>query len=365
MNFSHPIAKISLTIILLPLLYMSIARFAGQFMVSTDNSSLFRTDLTNALFNPVIPDLTKDPASSASSKFPSIFATVLSLDPFNGDYWYLAALDTIKTDVQTAENQIQHAIGASMIDPKNWVLRGWIEGKRGFIDQGRQFLDTAIMLSPMRASSHAQQGIYLYQMWLNADASKKDLYEMPATLSLIKALELDKNLYLNPYVNTALAELYMTDKSQPYATSVLTVIPNDQFIGWPMTIKRLALFFELRDAVKALTMWRKQFNPKKLSPEDLQVIEAEIGKYRAPELAYPLAQIHVAQGKFSEALKELTSLVSARAESAEYKIALASVHEHMGNRAVAGRLYEEALRLSPANQEAKGKVIEYYGRDGR
>jgi hypothetical protein len=37
----------------------------------------------------------------------------------------------------------------------------------------------------------------------------------------------------------------------------------------------------------------------------------------------------------------------------------------MGSRAVAGRLYEEALRLSPANQEAKRKVIEYYGRDGR
>jgi tetratricopeptide (TPR) repeat protein len=202
-------------------------------------------------------------------------------------------------------------------------------------------------------------------MWLNAETSKKALFETPATLSLIKALELDKNLYLDPHLNTALAELYLADRSPQYASGVLTIIPDERFAGWPLTIRRVALFFELREGVKALAIWRTHFNPRKMSPDDLRSIEAEIGKYQAPEMAYLLSQVHIAEGRYNDALKELTGLVARKGESAEYRVALASVHERMGDRAEARRLYEEALRLSPANQEAKRKVIEYYGREGR
>ena len=115
----------------------------------------------------------------------------------------------------------------------------------------------------------------------------------------------------------------------------------------------MALFFELGEGVKAMSIWRNRFNPKELTAQELESLGSEIGKYKVPEFAYFLAQIHMAQGKYDQALKELTNLVSKKSEVAEYKVALASAHERLGNHGEASRLYEEALRLSPANQEAK------------
>ncbi len=94
----------------------------------------------------------------------------------------------------------------------------------------------------------------------------------------------------------------------------------------------------------------------------MESLEASIRSYTLPEFAYFLSQVHIAQGNYGAAVKDLTSLVSVKTGTPEYKLALASVYEHMGNQKEALRLYEETLRLSPANQEAKRKVMEYYSR---
>jgi tetratricopeptide (TPR) repeat protein len=53
-------------------------------------------------------------------------------------------------------------------------------------------------------------------------------------------------------------------------------------------------------------------------------------------------------------------LIVARPNVAEYRLALGEVYEGQGLRREARLCYEKALELSPANQEAKKKVLEYY-----
>ena len=371
--------KVILTIILLPLLYLSAVRFVTQFIVSTDNSSLFSTTLSNVLSKPQVLDLSgserpgvqrltdvksnrvavRNPESAIRN--PKL-STLLILDPINADYCYLAARELIEKDMNSAERLAGQAIKYSMVDPKNWLLQGWIEGKEGSMEKATMAFGRAVMLDPKRADSLAQQGMFLFQVWANADAQKKRLYHNLALLSMSAAVESDKSLYRNADLNTALASLYYAEGSLSNALGTLTLIPDDDFVGWPLTIKRLALLFDLKNGAKALAIWRAQFNSRKLSAEELTMLESEIREYDLPDFAYFLAKIHVAQGKYDVARKELIDLVSRKGETAEYKVALASVHEHMANNGEASRLYEEALRLSPANQEAKKKVMEYYSK---
>ncbi len=392
--------RIVLTIMILSVLYLAGVRFISQLIISTDRSSLFATTLGNILSTPQVFNLsatsriqdsrvqgqgTNDPSfllagtsatrpalSGVHAPQPSTFRdstlktqritlkTLCILDPFNADYQYLLARELTREGLASAEARARQAVRLSAVDPKNWLLLGWVQGKKGFIEKGYAAFDRAVMLDPKRPDSFAQQGMYLYQVWLHADAKEKSLYHTLAFLSFRTALELDRRFYWDPNVNTAVASLYQSSGSPAHAINILAGLPDNVVLGWPLTFQRMALFFELGEGVKAISTWKKQFNRKALSPQELESLEREIRTYNIPEFAYPLAQVHIAQGKLDAALSELTGLVAKKRESAEYKITLASVYEHLGNHKEAARLYEEALRLSPANQEAKKKVMQYY-----
>ncbi len=157
-----------------------------------------------------------------------------------------------------------------------------------------------------------------------------------------------------------MAEIAAEKGDRSKAISYLKRVALEPPVDWPLAIKKLALCFSLGEGVEAISSWKKLFRPTELSAPGLKNLESEIRKYTVPEFAYLLAQVHIAQGKYDRALEELKGLVSTKKETAEYTIALASVYERLSNYREASRLYEDALRLSPANQEVKRKVLEYY-----
>ena len=354
-----------ITLALLPLLYLSGVRFVSQCLISTDKSTIFKTRFDEVLSTPQAFALngTCTPSLPAS-RFP--LPAILAFDPFNPDYRYLLARECLSEGkFNRAEDISLVSTKLSVLDPKSWLLLGWAEGLKNRTEQGYTAFNRAMMLDPKRPESFAQQGLYLHQVWLNAAPEGKALYRTLALMSLRSALEMDGSLYHNPDVNTAVASLYYSLGQPGYSIGVLTKVPDNTSMNLPLVIQRAALFFELGEGVKAISLWKTQFNPKTLSPRQRAFAESEIRRYQVPELAYFLAQIHVFEGKYDQALKELSDLVAKKGNSAEYKVALAAAYEHTGSTKEASRLYEEALNLSPTNQEAKKKVMEYYGRRNR
>ncbi len=356
---------IVITLILVPLLYLSAVRLVSQVIVSTDRSSLFPTALSSILmlprsFNLAPVPLTASQLKTQHSKLNALL-TLVALDPFNSEYQYLIARGLAGIEPFKAEQAALKALRLSMIDAKNWLLVGWIEGMKGDVQRGYGAFDKAVMLDPRRPDSYVQQGLYLYQAGLAAGGRDKSLYHLLAMLSLKTGLEADSKLYWDPYVSVAAASLYQESGYPGNAIRILTATP-DESLSWPVAVRKIVMLCEMGEAVKALYTWKKLFVPGCVPPEDLAYVEREIRKGELPESAYFLAQIHMERGQYQEALRELTSLTARRGGTAEYKVVLASVHERMSNHAEAWRLYEEALRLSPANQEAKKKVMEYYAR---
>jgi tetratricopeptide (TPR) repeat protein len=132
-------------------------------------------------------------------------------------------------------------------------------------------------------------------------------------------------------------------------------------VDWPLAVKKLALCFALGERVEAISTWKKIVADESFSPPGMGVIEAEAKKSALPDFNYLLADLHVRQGRLGPAREELSSLVVARPHVADYRLALGEVYEKQGLRRKARLCYEKALELSPANQEAKKKVLEYYG----
>jgi len=132
---------------------------------------------------------------------------------------------------------------------------------------------------------------------------------------------------------------------------------------WSFAIKKLALCFSLGERVEAISTWREIFNPASLTSARIRLVSSELNKYSVPDFGFMRADIDVLQGRLDSAQRELSALVSLRPNVADYRLALGSVYEKLGRRTEARLCYEKALELSPANQEAKKKVTEYYGRD--
>jgi hypothetical protein len=220
----------------------------------------------------------------------------------------------VKSAAQASEAGRRMAV----IDPKNWLLFGWVLGLEKMVGQGYAAFDHAIMLDSNRADSLAQQGLYLYQIWLGSQAGDKPLYSTLCINSLRLALELDPALYKNPDVNTSMALLYYSLGENGYAVTILTKLPDETMLTWPTLLQRAALLFEVKEGVKALWLWRRHFDPKALSPPELKNIEGMVRSYNVTEFAYFLAQIHMAQGKKTEVLKELTDLVSKKSTNGQH-----------------------------------------------
>ena len=92
----------------------------------------------------------------------------------------------------------------------------------------------------------------------------------------------------------------------------------------------------------------------------MDLLEKEIRKQEAPDFRYLVAQILRYRGDKEGALKELLALTALKAHVPDYRLALAMLYEETGDRTAALKAYEEILELSPSNEQAKRKVIEYY-----
>ena len=357
--------RLTLTLTLVPFLYLACVRLVSQFIISTDSSTLFETVMSRVLSAPQIFLPHTEPCSAKVPRLgynirSSRIRPLASADPLNSDYRYLLAwFSILYGDQVSASSACGEAILLSAADPKAMLLRGWIEGRRNDHEKAYAAFDRAVMLDPRRAESLAQQGVYLHSVALLAKEPTKTLYHTLALLSIHNALNVNPLLYQDPHVNTALASLQKSFGQPGYAMAVLSRIRRDASFSWPTLIQRAALLFELGEDVKAISLWKSQFDSQETTPNDQAMIETEIKRYNTPELAYFLAQIYIRRGQFALAASQLKDLISKK-NSVEYGIALASVQERMGNRSDAIRLYEEALRLAPANQEAKRRVMELY-----
>ena len=127
-------------------------------------------------------------------------------------------------------------------------------------------------------------------------------------------------------------------------------------------VRKWALHFQLGDTKKPLSQWSLLFYGGKLSPDHLTTLTNEMKKYPVPDFTYFSGQIHLQKGETELARQELTSLVSQRPNVAEYRLALGDVYEKLGKPNDALAQYEKAVELSPSNQYAKSKMIEYYKR---
>ncbi|MCX5811373.1 MAG: tetratricopeptide repeat protein [Proteobacteria bacterium] len=331
---------------MLPLLYLSSIRLISAILIPIDFSSLWINKTFTSPFN----------IQHATLKILS------KLDPFNADYKHILAWNLWSVDLSKADKAIKSAINRSVIDPKSWIFLGWIKGREGFITEGYKDFDRAVMLNPKRPDSLAQQGLYVYQMLPLIDKSVKPLFQVLAELNLRVAMELDPVFARYPPYAFALAMIYQEKGDSSAASSVLRNINTDGPTDWQLTIRNMVLYLQLNRYLTAIAQWETSFNPDKLTPAQINLIEKELNKYNIPDLRYFLARIYLHQGKTDVALGELKSLVALRGNVVEYRLALGDMYEKAGNRKDALIQYEKAVELSPANQQAKKKVIEYYSK---
>ncbi len=339
--------KILLTFSLLPLIYFSGVRLFSQFIIPTDFSSLWATPSPATYYRP--------------ETLPSVLKRLSLLDPLSSEYKILLARSLIITNnPNITDKAIGRAINVAVVNPEGWVLSGMFQGKQGRIKSGAATFEKAVSLNPGRPATYLERGLYLFDALPSVPADLRPLYRNLAELSLNLSLNLDPALIANPRLCLAMAEVAAEKGDRSKAISYLKRVALEPPVDWPFAIKKLALCFSLGENVEAISTWKKIFVLETLSLSQIGLIETEIKKYSTSDFGYFLAQLHVAAGKSDLAQKELTSLVSLRPHVAEYRIALGDLFETLNRRQEARLCYEKALELSPANQEAKKKVIAYY-----
>lgn len=337
--------KILVAFLLLPLIYLSGVRLFSQLIIPTDFSSLWGTPSPAAYYRPEI--------------LPSVLKQLSLLDPLSSDYKTLLARSLLVTNnPNIADKAIGKAINVAVVNPEGWVLSGTFQGKQGRIENGATAFEKAVSLNPGRSATYLDQGLYLFDALPSVSAELRPLYRNLAELSLNLSLSLDPALSIDPQLCFAMASI-ATDKGDTgRAVSWLKRAVVQPPVDWPFAIKKMALCFSLGEAVEAIFLWKKVFIAKNLSGGDIELIERELKKYRLPDFAFFLAQVHIHENKTELAEEELISLITIKPNVADYRILLADLNERLGHYREARVQYEKALELSPANQQAKKKVIE-------
>jgi tetratricopeptide (TPR) repeat protein len=339
------LSRIFFTLLLLPLIYLSSGALLGQLIVPTDSSSLWATPSLSAYS----PDNSPSPPQWISM-----------LDPLSSDHAKLLARAQMSAGDRTADRWLVRARNLSVADPGNWVLSGVFETKRGRIDEGLAAFDKAIFLNPSRPASYSDAGLCLFDALPSVPSERQPLFRNLAQVYLALGLDLNHFLWQDPRVCLALASIRAEKGDTLNAVFWVKRIVLQPPVDWPFAIRKLALCFSLGERVEALSSWNKVFLPEELSSHQIDVISAELKKYSIPDFAYMLADLDLVQGKLDSAQEQLSSLVVLRPHVADYQIALGDVYEKLGRRNDARLCYEKGLELSPANQEAKRKVTEYY-----
>ncbi len=333
----------SSSLFILPLIYLSAVRCVSQFIVATDTSSLWE-----ASGRP-------DPAGS-----PAPLKALAFLDPLNPDYPYLMA-DRFAAEHSGAALRLnEKAISLSPLSPRYRIQKGWMEAARGNLPEACQSFEKAIFLDPKYADAYAQQGLFLFQASPYVDPQTRPFYFTMAEQSLSLAAKYDPSLLSNPAVAFALASI-LNDRGGPdKARAVLRKADEAATLDLGLLVRKWALQFRLGDTKRPVSQWAALFSAGKLSEDQLTTLAAEMAGYDVPDFTYFMSQIHIRKGDTPAALEELTSLTSQRPYVAEYRLALGDVYEKLGKPGEALAQYEKALELSPSNQYAKTKAMEYY-----
>lgn len=328
-----------------PLVYLSGLRLVSQFLVPTDVSSLWETPLPQSL-----------PAS------PSMLAGLGALDPLTADYPYLLAGLVAGEDTAEALRLNSKAVRLSVLSPRHWVQRGWLEAQTGNFRGALVSFEKALFLDPRDVDSHVQKGLFLFFHVLpRVELSRKTVYLAMAEQSLSLATQYDPSLLRNPSVAFALASIYNDEGDRERARKILARADDSAPQDIRFLVKKWALSLELGDTQRLVSQWNLLVQEERFTAAQLGVLLDEIGGYAdIPDFGYLAAKIHLARGETSAALQKLGFCVSGRPHVAEYRIALGDIYENIGQLGAALAQYEKALQLSPANQHAKAKVIEYY-----
>lgn len=329
--------------IIAALFYFSVVRFASQLIITTDESSLWISDL-----------------ESGSKLNPNTLQSLVALDPFSADYRYLLAKRAMATDIPQARAALNSALRVSPTDPKLWVLAAWIEGRSGRFAEGMKNFEKSILLDPWRPDSYAQQGIFITGMPSFLDASKRSSYLRLAEEDILFAKKLDPRITTEPSVALALSSIYREKGEYAKALNSIQKITDIEGVDLSFLIHKWALQFDLGDEKGAVADWNRLFIPNSYLTANLNSLEREIRKQKGADFRYFLAEILRWKGDKQNALSELVTLNSLKAHVPEYRLALASLYEETGDLSAALKAYEEALKISPSNEPAKRKVIEYY-----
>lgn len=344
--------RIFLTIMLIPLIYLSSVRFVSQLFFFTGKRTLYENE---NVFRP--------PSSQTLSAKRNILSFLVYLDPLYPEYHYLLARQVFFQDIKRAEDLTIKTLRLSPIDPEYWTFYGWIKTTEGQLQEGYKAFLKAIELNPGRPGSYIQQALFLNYILPLMDANGRSLYKVIIDLDLQIARNLDIKFFLqNPYVYLVAAANAAYSNDRKTALEWLNRIPDSFLTDWQFILQVWALYFQLGSSYRPIAHFSQLLNNNKLTIEQLNYIEREIKtRYKASGFRYILAQIYIFKGDIEQAEKELIALNSQQ-NFAEYKILLASIYEKQGRFQEAFRLYQQAMELSPSNQIAKKKVIEYYSK---
>jgi len=340
------VARILLTFLLSILVYLSGVRCFSELVIAIDSSSLWTCPSPAAHYTPETLLL--------------ILQRLSMLDPLSSAYKTFLARSLMAINDPNADRSVRGAVCVDAINPEAWVLRGEVEGKHGRIDEGLARCEKALSLNPSRPETYLRTGLYLSDALPEIPEEKRFLYRNLAELNLNLSLALDHALVSDPHLCLALGSISAEKGDTNRAVFWLKRTVIQPPVDWPFAIKKLALCFALGERVEAISTWKKILADESLSPPEMGVIEVEAKKSVLQDFNYLLADLHVRQGRLDLAQEELSSLVVARPRVADYRLALGEVYEKQGLRREARLCYEKALELSPANQEAKKKVLEYY-----
>jgi tetratricopeptide (TPR) repeat protein len=332
------------SLLLLPLVYLSAVRLVGQFVVPTDASSLWAAPAPSTYGREALPTLRR----------------LAMLDPLSPDYRSLMSRCMISQGDPGADKWTSAATSLSVADPENRVLAGMLKMKRGGIDEGLAEFERAVSLNPTRPATYFDAGLSLFEALPAIPAGRRVFFRNLAQLDLALSFNLDESLWQDPRLCLALATIMAEKGYTPAAVFWVKRIVLQPPADWPFAIKKLALCFSLGERVEAVSTWRSLFFPANLSSARIQTISSELNKYPDPDFGFMRADIDVLQGRLDSAQRELSTLVGVRPNVADYRLALGGVYERLGRRTEARLCYEKALQLSPANQEAKRKVMELY-----
>lgn len=343
MEQRRKVAGVFLLAVIAVLFYLSAARFASQLVITTDESSLWINDL-----------------ESAARSRPGTLRVLSAMDPFSADYRYLLAKKAMAGDLSQARAAIAGAIRNSPADPKLWVLSAWMEARGGRHDRAMKNFERAISLDPSRPDSYAQQGVFLAGMAPYAAPEKRSFLLSLAEENIQFAGKLDRRILSEPHTALALSSIYREKGEYTKALRMIRNITGIDSLDLASLMRKWSLQFDLGDARGPVADWNRLFTPGCGIASNMDLLEKEIRKQEAPDFRYLVAQILRYRGDKEGALKELLALTALKAHVPDYRLALAMLYEETGDRTAALKTYEHVLELSPSNEQAKRKVIEYY-----